>query len=89
MVKPESEHHCTEYGVAAKLEPESVEAVHAHVGVLSLVGVVVEGIPGTDGAAVSPVYVSVAVPVAWLVAKSLIRALNVYKTPSEIEIPLL
>ena len=54
-VKPESEHHCVVYGVAANPEPESVEAVNVQVGVVSLVGVVVEGVPGTDGAVVSTV----------------------------------
>ena len=55
VVNPESEHHCTLYGVAANPEPASVEAVHVQVGVLSFVGVVVDGVPGTVGAKVSPV----------------------------------
>ena len=53
-VNPESVHHCTEYGVVAcRPEPPSVEAVQDQVGVLSLVGVVAEGVPGTVGAVVS------------------------------------
>ena len=53
-VNPESVHHCTEYGVVAcRPDPPSVLAVQDQVGVLSEVGVVVEGVPGTDGAVVS------------------------------------
>ena len=53
-VKAESVHHCTEYGVVpCKPAPVSVEAVKLQVGVLSAVGVMVEGVPGTEGAVVS------------------------------------
>jgi hypothetical protein len=41
--------HCTVYGVAARPEPPSVEAVQVQVGVVSVVGVVVLGVPGTLG----------------------------------------
>ena len=53
-VKSEAVHHCTEYGVVAcKPEPASVDAVHDQVGVVSEVGVVVEGVPGVAGTVVS------------------------------------
>mgnify|MGYP001572091063 FL=1 len=53
-VKLESVHHWTEYGVAACNPDEaSVEAIQVQVGVLSEVGVVVEGVPGTVGVVVS------------------------------------
>ena len=45
--------HCTVYGVAANPLPLSVEAVHVQAGLVFVVGVVVDGVPGVDGAALS------------------------------------
>lgn len=53
-VKPELVHHCTVYGVVAcRPELASVDAVQVQVGVVSEVGMVVEGVPGAVGAVVS------------------------------------
>jgi len=53
-VKSEAVHHCTVYGVVAcRPEPASVDAVQVQAGVVSLVGVVVEGVPGVAGTVVS------------------------------------
>src|SRR5262245_8515807 len=58
-LKPESCDHSTVYvSLLAKPEPESVEAVQVQVGVVSLVGVVVDGVPGVVGPVVSTVKVS-------------------------------
>ena len=51
--------HCTVYGVAASPLVASVLAVHVHVGVVSAVGEVVDGVPGVEGAVTSIVNVSV------------------------------
>lgn len=61
-VKPASVHHCAAYAGLASPEPESVEASHDHVGLLLLVGEVVDGVPGVDGGVVSMVYVNTAFP---------------------------
>jgi len=45
--------HCTVYGVPAKPLPPSVLAVHVQDGVRSVVGVVVDGVPGVEGAVAS------------------------------------
>ena len=51
--KPESWHQSTVYGVVAKPTPLSVEAVHVHSGVVSVVKEVEAGVPGVVGAVVS------------------------------------
>ena len=52
-VKEELSHHWTVYGVDARPEPESVEAVQVNVGVVSVSSEEVVGVPGTVGAVVS------------------------------------
>ena len=52
-VKLEFVHHCTEYGVELRPDPESEDALQLQVGVVSLVGDVVDGVPGVSGAVVS------------------------------------
>jgi hypothetical protein len=56
-VYEEFPHHWTVYAGLTSPVPESDEAVQDHVGELLFVGVVVVGVPGTDGAVASTITV--------------------------------
>ena len=63
-------HHCISYPCVSRPESVSTEGSHSHVGVLSLLGVSVLGVPGVVGIVASIVKVSVPKPARAVVLKA-------------------